>query len=43
MDWDQIIAYTIAQTTEALGELESGTQPPAGERPGRPPGADGSG
>jgi hypothetical protein len=27
MEWDQIIAYTLTQTTEALGELESETQP----------------
>jgi predicted ATPase len=27
MDWDQIIAYTLTQTTQALGELESETQP----------------
>ena len=27
MDWDQAIAYTLTQTTEALNELESGTQP----------------
>ena len=27
MDWDQAIAYTLAQTTQALSELESETQP----------------
>jgi hypothetical protein len=27
MDWDQIIAYTLTQTTQALSELESQTQP----------------
>jgi predicted ATPase/class 3 adenylate cyclase len=27
MDWDQAIAYTLAQTTQALNELQSGTQP----------------
>ena len=27
MDWDQAIAYTLTQTTQALGELESQTQP----------------
>ena len=27
MDWDQIIAYTLTQTTQVLGELESETQP----------------
>jgi hypothetical protein len=27
MDWDQIIAYTLTQTTQALGELESETRP----------------
>ena len=27
MDWDQVIAYTITQTTQALSELESQTQP----------------
>jgi tetratricopeptide (TPR) repeat protein len=27
MDWDQAIAYTLAQTTQALNELKSGTQP----------------
>jgi len=27
MDWDQIIAYTLTQTTQALNELESQTQP----------------
>ena len=27
MDWDQIIAYTLTQTTQALGEPESKTQP----------------
>jgi hypothetical protein len=27
MDWDQALAYTLAQTTQALNELQSGTQP----------------
>jgi predicted ATPase/class 3 adenylate cyclase len=27
MDWDQAIAYTLAQTAQALSELESQTQP----------------
>jgi predicted ATPase/class 3 adenylate cyclase len=27
MDWDQAIAYTLTQTTQALNELKSGTQP----------------
>jgi predicted ATPase/class 3 adenylate cyclase len=27
MDWDQAVAYTLAQTTEALNQLKSGTQP----------------
>jgi tetratricopeptide (TPR) repeat protein len=27
MDWDQAIAYTLTQTTQALDELKSGTQP----------------
>ena len=27
MDWDQAIAYTLTQTTQALNELQSGTQP----------------
>ena len=27
MDWDQIIAYTLTQTIQALSELESETQP----------------
>ena len=27
MDWDQAVAYTLAQTTEALNELQSQTQP----------------
>jgi predicted ATPase/class 3 adenylate cyclase len=27
MDWDQAIAYTLAQTTQALDELKSGSQP----------------
>jgi predicted ATPase/class 3 adenylate cyclase len=27
MDWDQAVAYTLAQTTQALNELQSGTQP----------------
>ena len=27
MDWDQVIAYTLTQTTQALSELESETQP----------------
>jgi hypothetical protein len=27
MDWDQAIAYTLTQTTQALTELKSGTQP----------------
>ena len=27
MDWDQAIAYTLTQTTQALSELESQTQP----------------
>ena len=29
MDWDQAVAYTLAQTTQALNELQSGTQPSA--------------
>jgi hypothetical protein len=35
MDWDQAIAYTLTQTTQALDELKSGTQPRA-SRPGGP-------
>jgi predicted ATPase/class 3 adenylate cyclase len=27
MDWDQAVAYTLTQTTQALSELKSGTQP----------------
>jgi hypothetical protein len=27
MDWDQAVAYTPAQITQALNELKSGTQP----------------
>jgi tetratricopeptide (TPR) repeat protein len=27
MDWDQAVAYTLAQTTQALNEPQSGTQP----------------
>jgi predicted ATPase/class 3 adenylate cyclase len=27
MDWDQTVAYTLAKTTQALDELQSGTQP----------------
>jgi hypothetical protein len=27
MEWDQAVAYTLAQTTQALNELQSGTQP----------------
>ena len=27
MDWDQALAYTLTQATQALNELESGTQP----------------
>ena len=27
MDWDQAIAYTLTQTTQALNELKSVTQP----------------
>jgi hypothetical protein len=27
MDWDQIVAYTLTQTTQALNEPKSGTQP----------------
>jgi hypothetical protein len=27
MDWDQVIAYTLTQTTQALSELESQAQP----------------
>ena len=27
MDWDQAVAYTLAQTTQALDELQSQTQP----------------
>jgi hypothetical protein len=27
MDWDQILAYTLTETTQALGELESGIPP----------------
>jgi hypothetical protein len=27
MDWDQAVAYTLTQTTQALNELESATQP----------------
>ncbi|HKX15543.1 MAG TPA: hypothetical protein VJN19_10150, partial [Propionibacteriaceae bacterium] len=27
MDWDQAVAYTLTQTTQALNELKSGTQP----------------
>jgi predicted ATPase/class 3 adenylate cyclase len=27
MDWDQTVAYTLTQTSQALNELQSGTQP----------------
>jgi hypothetical protein len=27
IDWDQTIAYTLTQTTQALNELQSETQP----------------
>jgi hypothetical protein len=27
MDWDQAVTYTLTQTTQALIELQSGTQP----------------
>ena len=27
MDWDQALAYTLAQTTQALSELQSEAQP----------------
>jgi hypothetical protein len=27
MDWDQAVAYTLTQTTQALNEVKSGTQP----------------
>jgi hypothetical protein len=27
MDWDQAVAYAITQTTQALNELQSETQP----------------
>jgi hypothetical protein len=27
IDWDQAVSYTLAQTTQALNELKSGTQP----------------
>ena len=27
MDWDQAVAYTLTQATQALGELKSVTQP----------------
>jgi len=27
MDWDQVVAYTLAQTTQALNELQPETQP----------------
>ena len=27
MDWDQALAYTLTQTTQALNELQSGAQP----------------
>jgi hypothetical protein len=27
MDWDQAVAYTLTQITQALNELKSGTQP----------------
>jgi len=26
MDWDQVVTYTLTQTTQALNELESGPQ-----------------
>jgi len=26
MDWDQAVAYTLTQTTQALSELQSATQ-----------------
>ena len=27
MNWDQAVTYTLTQITQALNELESGTQP----------------
>jgi hypothetical protein len=27
MDWDQAVAYTLTQATQALNELESASQP----------------
>jgi hypothetical protein len=27
MDWDQALAYTLTQTTQALSELQSETRP----------------
>jgi hypothetical protein len=27
MDWDQAVAYTLTQTTQALGELKSAPPP----------------
>jgi hypothetical protein len=27
MDWDQAVAYTVTQTTQALGDLGSERQP----------------
>ena len=27
MDWDQALAYTLTQTTQALNQLQSETQP----------------
>ena len=27
MDWEQVVAYTLTQTTQALNELKSVTQP----------------
>jgi hypothetical protein len=45
MDWDRAVAYTLTQTTQALTELESGSQPQASSRlvdgiTGRPNGHD---
>jgi predicted ATPase/class 3 adenylate cyclase len=39
MDLDQAVAYTLAQTTQALNELKSGTQPEASRPGGHTPGA----
>ena len=27
MDWDQVLAYTLSQVSQALSELQSATQP----------------